>query len=452
MVGSVPLTEQLPTARKLSLKEEIKRTLDLQESLDWGPRDFFPQDEEDRPTLFRGASHPPEPFDTDQIKGPFLVDLLSGLSEDGKWGYVNICTCKPHKKNDPRWKAVLAIQRRYGKLGVSHFRLLRRLGSGDIGSVYLSELCGTRCFFAVKVMDKAFLARSKKLTRVETERDILQLLDHPFLPTLYADFETDRFICLVMEYCPGGDLHTLRQRQPAKHFPEYVARFYAAEVLLALEYLHMLGIVYRDLKPENVLIRDDGHVMISDFDLSLRCAVSPTLIRTTAPDPPKRGPAVLLPRIFPKRKKKPNAKAQPNPTVDWWMFGIFLYELLYGKTPFTGPGNWATLFNGLRLQLRFPDSPPTSSACRDLIRRLLVKEPEGRLGAKRGASEIKQHPFFEGVNWALIQCSTPPELSGRVVNGIGNGRVGWIGPGGEGKMMVGMDLTSEGKYVDFEFF
>ncbi|KAL9230734.1 hypothetical protein vseg_006048 [Gypsophila vaccaria] len=83
-----------------------------------------------------------------------------------------------------------------------------------------------------------------------------------------------------MEYCPGGDLHTLRQRQPWKHFLEYAARFYAAEVLLALEYLHMLGVIYRYLKPENVLVRDDGHVMLSDFDLSLRCTVSPTLIRT----------------------------------------------------------------------------------------------------------------------------------------------------------------------------
>ena len=108
---------------------------------------------------------------------------------------------------------------------MSHFRLLKRLGCGDIGSVYLSELSGTRCYFAMKVMDKASLASRKKLTRAQTEREILQLLDHPFLPTLYTHFETDRFLCLVMEYCPGGDLHTLRQRQPGKHFSEYAARY-----------------------------------------------------------------------------------------------------------------------------------------------------------------------------------------------------------------------------------
>ena len=149
----------------------------------------------------------------------------SGLSDDSNWSNITGSANKPHKGNDPRWKAILAIRARDGILGMSHFRLLRRLGCGDIGSVYLSELSGTRCYFAMKVMDKASLASRKKLTRAQTEREILQLLDHPFLPTLYTHFETDRFSCLVMEFCPGGDLHTLRQRQPGKHFSEYAARY-----------------------------------------------------------------------------------------------------------------------------------------------------------------------------------------------------------------------------------
>lgn len=149
----------------------------------------------------------------------------SGLSDDSNWSNITGSANKPHKGNDPRWKAILAIRARDGILGMSHFRLLKRLGCGDIGSVYLSELSATRCFFAMKVMDKASLASRNKLTRAQTEREILQLLDHPFLPTLYTHFETDRFCCLVMEYCPGGDLHTLRQRQPGKHFSEYAARY-----------------------------------------------------------------------------------------------------------------------------------------------------------------------------------------------------------------------------------
>ncbi|KAG8065594.1 hypothetical protein GUJ93_ZPchr0004g38180 [Zizania palustris] len=437
----------------------------------------------------------------------------SGVSDDSSWSNIIGGASKPHKGNDPRGKAVHAVRTRDGVLGMSHFRLLKRLGCGDIGSVYLSELSGTRCYFAMKVMDKASLASRKKLNRAQTEREILQLLDHPFLPTLYTHFETDRFSCLVMEFCPGGDLHTLRQRQPGKHFSEYAARFYAAEVLLALEYLHMLGVVYRDLKPENVLVRDDGHIMLSDFDLSLRCAVSPTLIRSSAfdSDPKRPGgsfcaqpacmeptsvciqPVCFMPKLFGQKSKKktkksrselgssantlPELVAEPTSArsmsfvgtheylapeiikgeghgsaVDWWTFGIFLHELLYGKTPFKGSGNRATLFNVVGQQLRFPEAPSTSYASRDLIRGLLVKEPQHRLGVKRGATEIKQHPFFEGVNWALIRCSTPPDVP-RPVEAELPVKYGVAEAiGSNSKRMVGTDLKSGGKYLDFEFF
>ncbi|KAJ6816937.1 serine/threonine-protein kinase D6PKL2-like [Iris pallida] len=438
----------------------------------------------------------------------------SGVSDDSNWSNITGSANKPHKGNDPRWKAILAMRSQDGILGMSHFRLLRRLGCGDIGSVYLSELSGTRCYFAMKVMDKASLASRKKLARAQTEREILQLLDHPFLPTLYTHFETDRFSCLLMEFCPGGDLHTLRQRQPGKYFSEYAARFYAAEVLLALEYLHMLGVVYRDLKPENVLVRDDGHIMLSDFDLSLRCAVSPTLINTSSLeyDPSKQAggtfcvrpaciepsavciqPACFMPRFFSqksmKKMRKPRAEsgqhmstlpellAEPTSArsmsfvgtheylapeiikgeghgsaVDWWTFGIFLHELLYGKTPFKGSGNRATLFNVVGQQLRFPEAPSTSNAGRDLIKALLVKEPQQRLGVKRGATEIKQHPFFHGVNWALIRCSTPPEVPRPVETELPPKFGAVEGVGSSSKRMVGTDMKSGGKYLDFEFF
>ncbi|KAK4434765.1 Serine/threonine-protein kinase D6PKL2 [Sesamum alatum] len=398
----------------------------------------------------------------------------SDVSDESTCSNFSSMINKPHKANDVQWEAIQAVRARDGVLGLSHFRLLKRLGCGDIGSVYLAELSGTKCYFAMKVMDKTSLASRKKLLRAQTEREILQSLDHPFLPTLYTHFETDKFSCLVMEFCPGGDLHTLRQKQPGKYFSEQAAKFYVGQVLLALEYLHMLGIVYRDLKPENVLVRDDGHIMLSDFDLSLRCSVSPTLIKSSssASDPQhKRStycvqpaciePACIQPscvvpttcfspRLFSSKSKKdrkpkteignqvsplPELIAEPTNArsmsfvgtheylapeiikgeghgspVDWWTFGIFLYELLFGKTPFKGSGNRATLFNVVGQPLRFPESPVVSFAARDLIRGLLVKEPQRRLAYKRGATEVKQHPFFEGVNWALIRCATPPEI------------------------------------------
>lgn len=127
----------------------------------------------------------------------------SNVSDESSCSVMSSGTTKPHKGSDSRWESIRVIRARDGILGLSHFRLLKKLGSGDIGSVYLSELNGTKSYFAMKVMDKGSLAGRKKLLRAQTEREILQSLDHPFLPTLYTHFETDKFSCLVMEFCPG---------------------------------------------------------------------------------------------------------------------------------------------------------------------------------------------------------------------------------------------------------
>ena len=225
----------------------------------------------------------------------------------------------------------------------------------------------------------------------------------------------------------------------------------------------MKGVIYRDLKPENILIREDGHIMLSDFDLSLQCAVKPTLLKSCSvhsttpsvvePDasqgkypicmqPPCFSPKMLLRSAKSRlRKNEPGNQVAPLPevfieptgtksmsfvgtyeyiapeiiigdgsAVDWWTFGILLYELLYGTTPFKGQDNKATLLNILGKPLQFPEIHNSSLAARDLIRGLLVKDPEKRLGYTRGASEIKQHPFFKGINWALIRSLSPPEV------------------------------------------
>ncbi|XP_047339581.1 serine/threonine-protein kinase KIPK1-like [Impatiens glandulifera] len=317
--------------------------------------------------------------------------------------------------------------------------------------------------FASLVMDNDYLARRKKMVRAISEREILKMLDHPFLPTLYAEFVSDNLSCLVMEYCPGGDLHVLRQKQPGRYFPEASARFYVAEVLLALEYLHVLGVIYRDLKPENILVSEDGHIMLTDFDLSFRCEVNPTLLEfpSSYKQPPRISNACtgsncidpfcvrpscevscFGPWLLPKSNKVKNSKpelpqlvAEPTDArsnsfvgtheylapeiikgdghgsaVDWWTFGILIYELLYGKTPFKGLGNEETLANVVFESLEFPETPMVSFHARELIRGLLVKEPENRLGFERGAAELKKHPFFDGLNWALIRCAIPPQL------------------------------------------
>ena len=229
---------------------------------------------------------------------------------------------------------------------------------------------------------------------------------------------------------------------------------------MALEYLHMLGIIYRDLKPENVLVRSDGHIMLSDFDLSLCSDAIPAVESPDySPDPdndtfhqpasPYTRPHSTTPfnclskRVFRSRKVQtlqPNRLFVAEPVgarscsfvgtheyvspevasgnshgnaVDWWSFGIFIYELLYGRTPFAGPSNEATLRNIIKKPLAFPTATASSALehhARDLISGLLNKDPTRRLGSKRGAADVKKHPFFGGINLALIRMLTPPEV------------------------------------------
>ncbi|XP_073144058.1 protein kinase PINOID-like [Henckelia pumila] len=341
-------------------------------------------------------------------------------------------------------------------LSFRDFSLVRQIGSGDIGRVYLCRLRGgdERRLYAMKVVDNEVLAMKKKTQRAETERKIMRLLDHPFLPTLKAEFEASNFSCVVMEYCSGGDLHSLRHKQPLKRFSISSARFYAAEVLVALEYLHMLGIIYRDLKPENVLVRSDGHIMLTDFDLSLCSDAIPAVEYPDSSPESQSSPAAaqgsrryLTPfscisnRLFRSKKiqtlaanrifvaEPVNARSSSfvgtheyvspevaagrphGNAVDWWAFGVFIYEMIYGRTPFGGAKNEATLRNITKQPLAFPDEwrcGASEAHARGLISGLLNKDPDRRLGSKRGASEVKTHPFFKGLNFALIRSVAPP--------------------------------------------
>lgn len=521
MSGSLSGNSSVDTSVKSSLSSTITGTNSVKSSVSGKMSDGIASDSKTMEGKFSETWKINEKGECEE-SGKSSLSRASGgsaLSDSNESNCSNLSNAvnKPHKGNDPRWEAIQAVREVEGSLGLSHFRLLKRLGCGDIGSVYLAELRGSSCFFAMKVMDKGSLASRKKLLRAQTEREILQSLDHPFLPTLYAHFETDKFTCLVMEFCSGGDLHTLRQRQPGKHFLEQAARFYASEVLLSLEYLHMMGVVYRDLKPENVLVRQDGHIMLSDFDLSLRCVVSPTLVKSSSCDmdasrkflaycvqpacvepaclvaPPCIQPSCFAPRLLPQKVKKarkprnengnqatllPELIAEPTgarsmsfvgtheylapeiikgeghgSAVDWWTFGIFLYELLFGKTPFKGAGNRATLFNVVGQPLKFPESPTVSFGARDLIRGLLVKDPQHRLAYKRGATEIKQHPFFDGVNWALIRSMLPPEIPRPFELNLSGTKSSQPTSGSSSDTKSGdVNSNSSNSYMDFDFF
>jgi serine/threonine protein kinase len=167
------------------------------------------------------------------------------------WGALRGCNCvpKPHRRNDPKWRAISAVQAKMmRKLEASDFAIVKRVGRGDVGNVQLVRLKGTNVLFAMKVLEKQEMVDRNKMHRVRAEDEILSSVDHPMLATLFSSFQTKSSLYFLMDYCPGGELFELLQKQPGKRFPETAARFYTAEILLALQYLHLLGYVYRDLK------------------------------------------------------------------------------------------------------------------------------------------------------------------------------------------------------------
>ncbi|EEF47983.1 phototropin-2 [Ricinus communis] len=331
---------------------------------------------------------------------------------------------RPHKRENPSWIAIKEIISSGEKIGLQHFKPIKPLGCGDTGSVHLVELKGTGQLYAMKAMEKSMMLNRNKVHRACIEREIISLLDHPFLPTLYTSFQTSTHVCLITDFCPGGELFALLDRQPMKLFKEESARFYAAEVVIGLEYLHCLGIIYRDLKPENILLQKDGHVVLTDFDLSFMASCKPQILKPPPPTNRRRSRSQPPPMFVAEPVSQSNSfvgteeyiapeiitGSGHSSAIDWWALGILLYEMLYGRTPFRGKNRQKTFANILHKDLTFPSSIPVSLAARQLINALLSKDPEIRLGSRTGANEIKQHPFFRGINWPLIRCMSPPSL------------------------------------------
>ncbi|XP_042493834.1 phototropin-2-like isoform X2 [Macadamia integrifolia] len=330
---------------------------------------------------------------------------------------------RPHKKYSPSWVAIQKIISHGEQLGLKHFKPVRPLGCGDTGSVHLVELDGTGELYAMKAMDKSVMLNRNKVHRACLEREIVSLLDHPFLPTLYTSFQTDTHVCLITDFFPGGELFSLLDKQPMKIFKEESARFYAAEVVIGLEYLHCLGIIYRDLKPENLLLQKDGHIVLTDFDLSFLTSCQPQVIQNSMPMK-RRSRSQPPPTFVAEPVTQSNSfvgteeyiapeiisGAGHSSAIDWWALGILLYEMLYGRTPFRGKNRQRTFANILHKDLTFPSSIPVSLVARQLIHGLLHRDPAYRLGSTNGANEIKRHPFFRGINWPLIRCMSPPPL------------------------------------------
>ena len=225
------------------------------------------------PRLRRAAS---EPFNTE--KNELLHENYIALKQPPNLGDI----IEPKRSHRLRTKS---FSNKFQDITVEprSFEKIRLLGQGDVGKVYLVRERDTNQIFALKVLSKHEMIKRKKIKRVLTEQEILATSDHPFIVTLYHSFQTEDYLYLCMEYCMGGEFFRALQTRKSKCIAEEDAKFYASEVVAALEYLHLLGFIYRDLKPENILLHQSGHVMLSDFDLSIQAIGSknPTMKDST---------------------------------------------------------------------------------------------------------------------------------------------------------------------------
>lgn len=293
------------------------------------------------------------------------------------------------------------------------FEKIKVLGKGDVGTVYLVRERKTDRLYAMKIFSKSDMIKRKKIKRILAEQEILATSNHPFIVTLYHSFQTEDYLYLCMEYCMGGEFFRALQTRKTKCICEEDARFYISEVIAALEYLHLLGFIYRDLKPENILLHQSGHIMLSDFDLSIQASNSatPQIAKTqdsmidTKIDGFRTNSFVgteeyIAPEVI--RGKGHTA------AVDWWTLGILTYEMLYGFTPFKGEDAKQTFVNVLKNDISFPNNNEVSRTCKDLIKKLLIKNEGKRLGSKSGAADLKKHPFFKKVKWTFLRNQEPP--------------------------------------------
>ncbi|XP_067419536.1 serine/threonine-protein kinase N1 isoform X2 [Emydura macquarii macquarii] len=288
-----------------------------------------------------------------------------------------------------------SVQHRATPLTLDDFRFLAVLGRGHFGKVLLSEYSRTGELYAIKALKKGDIVARDEVESLMCEKRIFETVNgsrHPFLVNLFACFQTPEHVCFVMEYTAGGDLmmhiHT-------DVFTEPRATFYAACVVLGLQFLHEHKIVYRDLKLDNLLLDTEGFVKIADFGLCKEGMGYGDRTSTFCGTPEFLAPEVLTDTSYTR-------------VVDWWGLGVLVYEMLVGESPFPGDDEEEVFDSIVNDEVRYPRFLSTEAI--GLMRRLLRRNPERRLGSsERDAEDIKKQPFFRAIDWeALLARRLPP--------------------------------------------
>ncbi|KAF7989712.1 hypothetical protein HCN44_008386 [Aphidius gifuensis] len=277
------------------------------------------------------------------------------------------------------------------RTGPQDFELCKVIGKGGYGKVFqVRKRTGIDKgeLFAMKVLRKSSILKNRKDTdHTKTERNILEAVKHPFIVDLVYAFQTGNKLYLILEYMCGGEL--FRHLNNEGMFLDDTACFYLSEIIIALEHLHRHGIIYRDLKPENVLLDINGHIKLTDFGLCKENFTEGSVTHTFCGTIEYMAPEILL--------KKGHGKP-----VDWWSLGILMYDMLTGSPPFTDDNRKLTIEKILSHKLILP--PYLTPDSKDLLRKLLKRFVPHRLGSgPSGSEKIKKHRFFKHLNWDDVE-------------------------------------------------
>ncbi|OMJ74398.1 hypothetical protein SteCoe_26695 [Stentor coeruleus] len=323
------------------------------------------------------------------------------------------------------------------KMTVKDFEPISIIGKGAYGEVRVCRVKETGEIVAMKKLKKTEMKSKNQVKHVKAERDILAKANNPWIVELKYSFQDPEYLYLCMEYLPGGDLMTLLMKKDI--FSEHEARFYAAEVVLAIDSAHCLNYIHRDLKPDNVLLDTTGHIKLSDFGLCKFAEIIPNSIklRRSQEDPNLPQPSLVtisgdLTNLIKQTDKSTYKRSRElafstvgtpdyiapevftqqgyNETVDWWSLGVILFEMLIGYPPFYSEDSSVTCQKIISWKkvLRIPPDPVISPEAVDLILKLL-RDPNDRLGC-RGVDEIKAHPFFKNIDWENIRNTNAPYI------------------------------------------
>ena len=267
------------------------------------------------------------------------------------------------------------------------FKILKVIGRGSFGKVSLVEYIPTNEIFAMKSLKKDFLIGEDQIESTILEKEILQNIDHPFLCGLIFCFQSEDRIFFVMPFLSGGDL--FQHLKNFKTFSEEMVKFYGAQIAIALQYLHDKDIIYRDLKPENILLDEKGYLRLADFGMAKKLEYSKKALSFCGT------PEYLAPEIIKGEGYDIN--------IDWWSLGIIFFEMLCGFPPFYDD-NLDKMYELIQnTEVIFPQNIYLSNEAKDIIGKLLKKNVKERLGYASGIVEIKNHPFFKGIDFQEIE-------------------------------------------------